>query len=194
MSALRRLGHAVIDGAHGEGAAGGEAGEADGAAGAAGDAPPERLSDDAAIEMVAALWSTVVYLNGQAWRGLRRILRLRPRLPAARRHTRSSLDTVRAYTAAIDTNAINPLAWALGQAYIPFFRLVGPFKSESAGWDVAKGELLRPVLTRGIWANVIFVMTMGLFAWLNIVCLVIESVLMRLRPDLVEDAKKAKHD
>ena len=178
MSALRRLGHAVIDGAHGESAADGAAGEADGAAGAAGDAPPERLSDDAAIEMVAALWSTVVYLNGQAWRGLRRILRLRPRLPAARRHTRSSLDTVRAYTAAIDTNAINPLAWALGQAYIPFFRLVGPYASHGC-WRTAETELLQPVLRRGHFANAMLLLVMLMFGYVNLLCHVAEWALAK---------------
>ena len=44
------------------------------------------------------------------------------------------------------------IAYALGQAYIPFFRLVGPFASDAA-WRVAASELYAPVLQRGVIMN-----------------------------------------
>lgn len=65
------------------------------------------------------------------------------------------------------------VAWALGQAYIPFFRLVGPFASEHC-WRVAETELYEPVVRRGMFANAMLIMTMGLFATVNTIAHVTE--------------------
>jgi dimethylaniline monooxygenase (N-oxide forming) len=59
------------------------------------------------------------------------------------------------------------VAWSLGQAYVTFFRLVGPFAGDEH-WEVASGELYRPVATRGIAANGIFLVTMGAFGAVNL--------------------------
>ena len=58
------------------------------------------------------------------------------------------------------------VAWSLGQAYVTFFRLVGPFAGEEH-WKVASGELYRPVATRdsGEWHLPV---TMGAFSAVNL--------------------------
>ena len=48
---------------------------------------------------------------------------------------------------------VQPLvAYCLGQAYISFFRLQGPFADEHS-WRVASTELFEPVVFRGLAAN-----------------------------------------
>ena len=83
------------------------------------------------------------------------------------------------------------IAYSLGQAYVSFFRLVGPFASKKAGWDVAEGELFEPVVSRGLWANAIFLVTMALFAYLNLLCCVVEAVGERVAPKWVERLRSA---
>ena len=83
------------------------------------------------------------------------------------------------------------IAYSLGQAYVSFFRLVGPFASKKAGWDVAEGELFEPVVSRGLWANAIFLVTMALFAYLNLLCCVVEVVGERVAPKWVESLRSA---
>ena len=65
------------------------------------------------------------------------------------------------------------IAWSLGQAYIPFFRLVGPYASDEA-WAISADELYSPVLRRGLFANSMLVGTMGLFAGINLVAHAVE--------------------
>ena len=69
--------------------------------------------------------------------------------------------------------------------------LVGPFASKKAGWDVAEGELFEPVVSRGLWANAIFLVTMALFAYLNLLCCVVEAVGERVAPKWVESLRSA---
>uniref|UniRef100_A0A7S0LD88 Flavin-containing monooxygenase n=2 Tax=Coccolithus braarudii TaxID=221442 RepID=A0A7S0LD88_9EUKA len=66
-------------------------------------------------------------------------------------------------------------AYCLGQAYISFFKLQGPFES-AAAWRVSRTELLQPVIQRGLAANVIFVVTMLAFGWVSLVALCVELV------------------
>ena len=73
------------------------------------------------------------------------------------------------------------IAYALGQAYISFFRLQGPFASRFA-WETASGELFRPVVDRGIVANAIFIVTMAVFAYMNLVAHVIEIAIALVAP------------
>ncbi len=65
------------------------------------------------------------------------------------------------------------LAWALGQAYIPFFRLRGPFASEDC-WRLAETELLSPVLRRGSLANLMLVLVVLLFGYVSLLCYALE--------------------
>ena len=73
------------------------------------------------------------------------------------------------------------IAYALGQAYIPFFRLQGPFAS-AAAWRVAAGELFEPVVHRGAIANFIFVVTMAAFAFMNIIAHIVELLMDLMAP------------
>ncbi len=57
-------------------------------------------------------------------------------------------------------------SYCLGQAYISFFRLQGPFATAEA-WRVAETELLRTVTQRGLLTNGIFVLTLAAFGALN---------------------------
>lgn len=59
------------------------------------------------------------------------------------------------------------IAWALGQAYIVFFRLVGPFATQAA-WEVAANELYQPIVRRPLFTNVILIFTMLLFGYVNL--------------------------
>jgi len=65
------------------------------------------------------------------------------------------------------------IAWSLGQAYIPFFRLVGPYASDEA-WAISADELYSPVARRGLFANSMLVGTMGLFAGINLLAHAVE--------------------
>ena len=73
------------------------------------------------------------------------------------------------------------IAYALGQAYISFFRLQGPFASARA-WETCTGELFAPVVQRGVAANAIFILTMAAFASMNMVAHAIELMLGLLAP------------
>ena len=73
------------------------------------------------------------------------------------------------------------IAYSLGQAYISFFRLQGPFTSAFA-WETAQGELFAPVVQRGLSANVIFIVTMVAFAWMNMVAHAVELLLGLVAP------------
>ena len=69
------------------------------------------------------------------------------------------------------------VAYTLGQAYISFFRLQGPYASERA-WAVASGELFEPVLLRGLVSNVIFLLTTAAFGTMNLVAHALELPLL----------------
>jgi len=71
------------------------------------------------------------------------------------------------------------LAYCLGQAYVSFFRLVGPFRSEAA-WEDSATELYAPVLQRGLFTNLVFVVTMLAFGSVSVAALVVETVGTRL--------------
>ena len=58
------------------------------------------------------------------------------------------------------------VAYALGQAYITFFRLEGPFRDDLAP-AISRGELFRPVAARPWAANAAFVAIIVLFAAVN---------------------------
>jgi len=60
------------------------------------------------------------------------------------------------------------IAWALGQAYITFFRLRGPFVQKDAV-HISETELLNPVRRRPFSANLLFVSLIILFMGLNFV-------------------------
>jgi len=78
----------------------------------------------------------------------------------------------------LSTLSSNPralLAYCLGQAYITFFRLTGPFATKHS-WHVASTELFTPVVQRGFVANAIFIATMAAFGAVSLVALVVESV------------------
>lgn len=66
------------------------------------------------------------------------------------------------------------LAYCLGQAYVVFFRLQGPYASPAA-WQVASNELYQPVVRRGLFANAALVGTMGLFGAINLLLHTLES-------------------
>ena len=66
-------------------------------------------------------------------------------------------------------------AYCLGQAYVPFFRLEGPFASAHA-WQLAETELYWPVKRRGLFANAALVGTMALFGAINLLFHAVESV------------------
>lgn len=70
------------------------------------------------------------------------------------------------------------IAYCLGQAYINFFRLEGPFANRRS-WEVARSELYEPIVRRGIAANLIFVFVMVVFGSLSIILLVIEMCVMQ---------------
>jgi len=68
------------------------------------------------------------------------------------------------------------IAYCLGQAYISFFRLEGPFATAQA-WEVAQSELYRPVLQRGVFTNLIFVSVMFFFGSLSLALCVLEGAM-----------------
>lgn len=59
------------------------------------------------------------------------------------------------------------IAYCLGQAYVTFFRLQGPFAHADAP-RVASQELFRPVVDRGLGANVLFMAIILLFGVINL--------------------------
>jgi hypothetical protein len=61
------------------------------------------------------------------------------------------------------------------QAYISFFRLVGPFAHDKA-WEVSATELLAPVRQRGLGTNLIFLATMLAFGCVSLAALAIETI------------------
>ena len=79
-------------------------------------------------------------------------------------------------------------SYCLGQAYISFFRLEGPFASESAGWAVAEGELYEPVADRGLLSNAVFVLTMVVFGAMSVVAWALERASRALLPRVLHEA------
>mmetsp|Transcript_24450 Transcript_24450/g.78905 ORF Transcript_24450/g.78905 Transcript_24450/m.78905 type:complete len:597 (+) Transcript_24450:51-1841(+) len=67
------------------------------------------------------------------------------------------------------------LAYCLGQAYISFFRLVGPFAHDKA-WEVSATELFAPVRQRGLGTNLIFLVTMLAFGCVSLAALALETL------------------
>jgi len=72
------------------------------------------------------------------------------------------------------------VAYCLGQAYISFFRLEGPFASEKA-WSVSSGELFEPVTQRGLLSNVVFVMVTAFFGAINLTAYAVELPFLAAR-------------
>ena len=68
------------------------------------------------------------------------------------------------------------IAYCIGQAYVVFFRLQGPYASPKA-WDIAANELFQPVIRRGFFANATLIGTMALFGCINLWLFAIESCL-----------------
>jgi dimethylaniline monooxygenase (N-oxide forming) len=58
-------------------------------------------------------------------------------------------------------------SYCLGQAYITFFRLQGPFAHEKA-WEVSANELFEPVVDRGMFSNAVFLSLIGMFGAINL--------------------------
>mmetsp|Transcript_15940 Transcript_15940/g.18898 ORF Transcript_15940/g.18898 Transcript_15940/m.18898 type:complete len:142 (+) Transcript_15940:75-500(+) len=58
------------------------------------------------------------------------------------------------------------IAWAMGQAYISFFRLRGPFATSKA-YEISENELLRPVKQRPIISNLVFIGIFFIFLGAN---------------------------
>ena len=73
-------------------------------------------------------------------------------------------------------------SYCLGQAYISFFRLEGPFASERAGWAVAENELYEPVADRGLVSNIVFAWTMAVFGAMNLTAWALERASGALLP------------
>ena len=71
------------------------------------------------------------------------------------------------------------LAYSLGQAYVTFFRLEGPFKQSSAR-QISETELLAPVWARPWATNLVFALIVGLFGVLNAFCWVADRALQLL--------------
>ena len=67
------------------------------------------------------------------------------------------------------------IAYCLGQAYITFFRLQGPFATEQA-WETSATELYAPVVQRGIATNMIFIGVMLVFGSMSAALYAIEAL------------------
>ncbi|GBG28516.1 Dimethylaniline monooxygenase N-oxide-forming 2 [Hondaea fermentalgiana] len=86
------------------------------------------------------------------------------------------------------------VAWALGQAYITFFRLRGPFVQKDA-IAISEGELLSPVLRRPLASNLLFVSLIGLFMCLNGVAMLVSpfvDLFRAVRSRSISSGKKGK--
>lgn len=68
------------------------------------------------------------------------------------------------------------LSWALGQAYVNFFRMRGTFNSANSQ-EICENELLKPVLERPFLSNVLFVSIIGIFGAFN-TCVAVTSPLL----------------
>jgi len=69
------------------------------------------------------------------------------------------------------------VAYSMGQAYITFFRLDGPFADPSAV-RISETELYAPVTNRAVASNVLFGGLAAIFGFLSLVCWVVERVLI----------------
>jgi dimethylaniline monooxygenase (N-oxide forming) len=65
------------------------------------------------------------------------------------------------------------IAYALGQSYVTFFRLEGPFKFDQAV-DISENELYAPVVRRGLVGNCIFVVVIVIFGVINLLFWVLD--------------------
>ena len=130
---------------------------------------PDSLSDDDAIEMVAAIWRTIVHLNGQAWRAVGSILRLRPigGRPGLRR-SRSSLEIVKDVASSLDINTFNPAAYVLG----PLQNAIGEMLVHARAFQrlVAWGDSATTALVYLLLA--IGTITLALIPWAYVIPLV----------------------
>eukprot|EP01051_Picozoa_sp_SAG22_P001358 SAG22_NODE_52_length_24288_cov_15.594568_26_plen_149_part_00 len=68
------------------------------------------------------------------------------------------------------------VAYTMGQAYTPFFRLTGPF-ADPAQLEIASGELWQTVVRRGVASNLMFLVITTVFGLLNACCFLLDSVL-----------------
>jgi dimethylaniline monooxygenase (N-oxide forming) len=68
------------------------------------------------------------------------------------------------------------LAYSMGQAYIPFFRLDGPFATPSAQL-ISETELYNPVVDRAVASNLLFGSLTLTFGGLSCGCWVVQQVL-----------------
>jgi len=69
------------------------------------------------------------------------------------------------------------VAYALGQAYTTFFRLEGPYVHPKAE-QISETELYSPVVTRPLASNVIFLITIFIFTFVNMICYIIGLFIM----------------
>jgi hypothetical protein len=72
------------------------------------------------------------------------------------------------------------LAYTLGQSYISFFRIQGPFATAHA-LEVARTELWRPVVQRGLLSNAVFIALLIPFGIINAVAWLAEQVTVQFR-------------
>ena len=70
------------------------------------------------------------------------------------------------------------VAYGIGQALLPFFRLQGPFRSDKC-FDTARTELFACVADRGVAANAVFVATVLFFGGFNLAALAVDCLLAR---------------
>ena len=70
------------------------------------------------------------------------------------------------------------IAYALGQSYVTFFRLEGPFQSDKA-IAISENELYIPVLRRGFIGNSIFVFVIVIFGFVNLFFWIIEMLIVK---------------
>ena len=67
--------------------------------------------------------------------------------------------------------------YGFGQAFTTWFRLTGPFATESA-WDICCGELFQTTLGRGLPANLNFVVMNIVLGAMNAACWAVDRTLM----------------
>ena len=71
------------------------------------------------------------------------------------------------------------IAYALGQSYVTFFRIQGPFSMGKEAIRISAGELFDPVWRRPLLSNLVFVAVIILFAIINVAALVVDLILYK---------------
>lgn len=68
------------------------------------------------------------------------------------------------------------LAYVLGAAFTPFYRLIGPWRSETAA-EIAKTELWDTIKRRGIGGNLMMgIIPMVFYAWVNLAAYILQTL------------------